>query len=155
MLRIVPHTVPRVGRSHEHFSDGFELQLLQVVPCGHQALCADCARLVGVSLLACPVHALCLSLSLLSLTNNLYPSLSLSLCSRQCLSSRLPGTQSLSLPHTLSHTLSISHTLSLAPRSPRRRGSPCLPGIHSHDREGESHARPHFFGRPPPHVVVN
>ena len=28
MLRIVLHTVPRVGRSHEHFSDGFELHLL-------------------------------------------------------------------------------------------------------------------------------
>ena len=28
MLRIVPHTVPRVGRSYEHFSDGFELHLL-------------------------------------------------------------------------------------------------------------------------------
>jgi len=27
MLRIVPHTVPRVGRSYEHFSDGFELHL--------------------------------------------------------------------------------------------------------------------------------
>jgi len=29
MLRIVPHTVPRVGRSYEHFPDGFELHLLQ------------------------------------------------------------------------------------------------------------------------------
>ena len=29
MLRIVPHTVPRVGRSYEHFSDGFELHLLR------------------------------------------------------------------------------------------------------------------------------
>ena len=28
MLRIVPHTVPRVGRSDEHFLDGFELHLL-------------------------------------------------------------------------------------------------------------------------------
>ena len=28
MLRIVPHTVPRVGRSYEHFPDGFELHLL-------------------------------------------------------------------------------------------------------------------------------
>jgi len=28
MLRIVPHTVPRVGRSFEHFPDGFELHLL-------------------------------------------------------------------------------------------------------------------------------
>ena len=28
MLRIVPHTVARVGRSHEHFPDGFELHLL-------------------------------------------------------------------------------------------------------------------------------
>ena len=27
MLRIVPHTVPRVGRSYEHFPDGFELHL--------------------------------------------------------------------------------------------------------------------------------
>jgi hypothetical protein len=25
MLRIVTHTVPRVGRSNEHFPDGFEL----------------------------------------------------------------------------------------------------------------------------------
>jgi len=30
MLRIVPHTVPRVGRSYEHFPDGFELHLLQL-----------------------------------------------------------------------------------------------------------------------------
>ena len=29
MLRIVPHTVPRVGRSYEHFLDGFELHLLR------------------------------------------------------------------------------------------------------------------------------
>ena len=29
MLRIVPHSVPRVGRSYEHFPDGFELHLLQ------------------------------------------------------------------------------------------------------------------------------
>ena len=28
MLRSVPHTVPRVGRSYEHFPDGFELHLL-------------------------------------------------------------------------------------------------------------------------------
>ena len=28
MLRIVPHTVPRVGRSYEHFPYGFELHLL-------------------------------------------------------------------------------------------------------------------------------
>ena len=28
MLRIVPHTVPRVGRSYERFPDGFELHLL-------------------------------------------------------------------------------------------------------------------------------
>ena len=32
MLRIVPHTVPRVGRSYEHFPDGFELHLLRGVP---------------------------------------------------------------------------------------------------------------------------
>ena len=29
MLRIVPRTVPRVGRSYEHFPDGFELHLLR------------------------------------------------------------------------------------------------------------------------------
>ena len=28
MLRIVPHTVPRVGRAYERFPDGFELHLL-------------------------------------------------------------------------------------------------------------------------------
>ena len=28
MLRIVPHTVPHVGRSCEHFPDGLELHLL-------------------------------------------------------------------------------------------------------------------------------
>ena len=28
MLRIVPHTAPRVGRSYEHFPDGLELHLL-------------------------------------------------------------------------------------------------------------------------------
>jgi hypothetical protein len=28
MLRIVPHTVPRVGRSYEHLPDGFKLRLL-------------------------------------------------------------------------------------------------------------------------------
>ena len=27
-VSIVPHTVPRVGRSYEHFPDGFELHLL-------------------------------------------------------------------------------------------------------------------------------
>ena len=32
MLRIVPHTVPRVGRSYEQFPDGFELHLLHVLP---------------------------------------------------------------------------------------------------------------------------
>ena len=31
MLRIVPHTVPRVGRSYEHFPDGFELHLLHKI----------------------------------------------------------------------------------------------------------------------------
>ena len=31
MLRIVPHTVPRVGRSCEHFPGGFELHLLPQV----------------------------------------------------------------------------------------------------------------------------
>ena len=31
MLRIVPHTVPRVGRSYEDFPNGFELQLLRGV----------------------------------------------------------------------------------------------------------------------------
>jgi hypothetical protein len=29
MLRGVPHTVPRVGRSNEHFPDGFEVHLLR------------------------------------------------------------------------------------------------------------------------------
>ena len=29
MLSIVPHTVPRVGRSYEHFPDGSELHLLR------------------------------------------------------------------------------------------------------------------------------
>ena len=28
MLRIVPHAVPRVGRSYKHFPDGFKLHLL-------------------------------------------------------------------------------------------------------------------------------
>ena len=28
MLRIVPHFLPRVGRSYEQFPDGFELHLL-------------------------------------------------------------------------------------------------------------------------------
>ena len=32
MLRIVPHPVPRVGRSDEHFPDGFELHLLPSEP---------------------------------------------------------------------------------------------------------------------------
>ena len=31
MLRIVPRTVPRVGRSYEHFPDGFELHLLPML----------------------------------------------------------------------------------------------------------------------------
>jgi len=31
MLRIVPHTVPRVSRSYEHFPDGFELHLLRTL----------------------------------------------------------------------------------------------------------------------------
>jgi hypothetical protein len=29
MRRIVPHTLPRVGRSHKHFADEFEICLLQ------------------------------------------------------------------------------------------------------------------------------
>ena len=37
MLRIVPHTVPRVGRSYEHFPDGFELHLLLPVEAPLQA----------------------------------------------------------------------------------------------------------------------
>ena len=37
MLRIVPHTVPRVGRSYEHFQDGLELHLLLLVECGVRA----------------------------------------------------------------------------------------------------------------------
>ena len=32
MLRNVPDTVPRVGRSYEHFPDGFELHLLPGAP---------------------------------------------------------------------------------------------------------------------------
>ena len=32
MLRIVPPTVPLVGRSDEHFPDGFELHLLHTRP---------------------------------------------------------------------------------------------------------------------------
>jgi len=35
MLRIVPHTVPRAGRSYEHFPDGSELHLLQVPAARH------------------------------------------------------------------------------------------------------------------------
>ena len=42
MLRIVPHTVPRVGRSYEHFPDGFELHLLH--PLGR-----FCLNVVGVA----------------------------------------------------------------------------------------------------------
>ena len=30
MLSIVPHTVPRVARSYEHFANGFELHILQL-----------------------------------------------------------------------------------------------------------------------------
>jgi len=33
MLRIVSHTVPRVGRCYEHFPDGFELHPLQPRAC--------------------------------------------------------------------------------------------------------------------------
>ena len=47
MLRIVPHTVPRVGRSYEQFSDGFELHLLQPGTQEIDRITAvlDCARL--------------------------------------------------------------------------------------------------------------
>ena len=36
MLRIVPHTVPRVGRSYERFPDGFDLHLLRTA--GYQGM---------------------------------------------------------------------------------------------------------------------
>jgi len=36
MLRIVPHTVPNIGRSYEHFPDGFELHLLPRNPNRHR-----------------------------------------------------------------------------------------------------------------------
>jgi hypothetical protein len=36
MLRIVPYTVARVGRSYEHFLDGFELHLLQALSILHR-----------------------------------------------------------------------------------------------------------------------
>ena len=39
MLRIVPHTAPRVGRPYEHLADGFELHLLQVLTVGVSDLC--------------------------------------------------------------------------------------------------------------------
>ena len=40
MLRIVPHTVPRVGRSYQHFPDGFELHLLtEGLRCGASLFC--------------------------------------------------------------------------------------------------------------------
>ena len=37
MLRIMPHTVPGVGRSYKHFPDGFELHLLE--PAHRQGVC--------------------------------------------------------------------------------------------------------------------
>ena len=54
MLRIVPHTLPRVGRSYEHFPDGFELHLL--LQDGntslHKAATSGCATVVETLLAA-------------------------------------------------------------------------------------------------------
>jgi len=44
MLSIVPHTVPCVGRSYEHFPDGFELHLLQIDGRGSQVGQTTAAR---------------------------------------------------------------------------------------------------------------
>ena len=44
--RIVPHTVPGVGRQYEHFPDGFELHLLNLML---DLVGAVLARLAGVS----------------------------------------------------------------------------------------------------------
>ena len=53
MLRIVPHTVPRVGRSDEHFPTGFELYLLQLGELGEgSALRAVCPRHASILLQA-------------------------------------------------------------------------------------------------------
>ena len=46
MLRIVLHTVPRVGRSYEHFLDGFELHLLRIQPASTHARGRTGLRLV-------------------------------------------------------------------------------------------------------------
>ena len=44
MLRIVPHTVPGVGRSYELFPDGFELHLL--LRCGDRGSKLDTGHAV-------------------------------------------------------------------------------------------------------------
>jgi hypothetical protein len=57
MLRIVPPTVPRVGRSDEHFPDGFELHLL---PGGGMRVAMQCDH----------VGCQCISLSLRGVVYN-------------------------------------------------------------------------------------
>jgi hypothetical protein len=47
MLRIVPHTVPCLGRSCEHFPDGFEFHLLNVLYMPYSTGPADDARSAG------------------------------------------------------------------------------------------------------------
>ena len=47
MLRIVPHTVPRVGRSYECFPDGFELHLLLLIEALANQGCWAVAHIAG------------------------------------------------------------------------------------------------------------
>ena len=51
MLRIVPHTAPRVGLSYEHFPDGFELHLL---PSRSQLRASPLVPLPVLRLALCP-----------------------------------------------------------------------------------------------------
>ena len=99
MLRIVPHTVPLVGRSYDHFPDGFELHLLPLSRCWRRRLRARrMARSVVLSYLD--------SNKWLALSLSLSPHLSLSLTHTH---THTHTTHSLSPTH--SHTLSFTHSL--------------------------------------------
>ena len=97
MLHIVPHTVPRVGRSYEHFPDGFELHLLP-------SLGRGCALPPRRSLA-------------LSLPRSLALSLSRSLSRALSLVRALSLARSLALLRSLSRSRSLSLALSLALRA--------------------------------------
>ena len=94
MLRIVPHTVPRVGRPYEPFRDGFELLLLLAFvegkawwPCWLRS-----GKNASLSLSLTLSFSLSLSLSVFFLFLYLSLSLALSIAGRSGRGARRPHT---------------------------------------------------------------